>query len=241
MRIREVSNIYGISLRTLRYYEEIEILNVKRDKAGNRIYGDSTLKALEMVIILKELNLSLKLIKTIIQDSGCCRLNEILKDERIKLDKQLVEINQKKQYIDSIINTFGSKDVTKATLESFFEEQIFFSQKNERMNRMIRNLSRIKLEVGKGIVDLASFEAENSLLLAIKKLRIDIAKSTGEEFDKIHVTDNEDLKSFEYRLVFDGKICVEKNLEGLKSEDIVKDIIDEIAILEIKLHKNQNV
>jgi DNA-binding transcriptional MerR regulator len=58
--IGELSEISGLSARTLRYYEELELLpGVRRRAGGRRVYGDDELERLRFIQRLKTLGLSL--------------------------------------------------------------------------------------------------------------------------------------------------------------------------------------
>lgn len=59
-QIGEVAKITDLSLRTIRYYEEIGLLNsVKRIDHGRRVYTDADIRRLKFVKKLKLLGLSL--------------------------------------------------------------------------------------------------------------------------------------------------------------------------------------
>ncbi len=59
-RIGEIGKLLDLSTRTIRYYEEIGLLNtVKRIEGGRRIYTDDDLRRLRFIKKLKLLGLSL--------------------------------------------------------------------------------------------------------------------------------------------------------------------------------------
>ncbi len=59
-QIGELANLLNISPRTIRYYEEIGLLNsVKRIEGGKRVYTDKDLQRLRFIQRLKHLGLSL--------------------------------------------------------------------------------------------------------------------------------------------------------------------------------------
>lgn len=60
IKISDAAKLYSISTRTLRYYEEIGLLNSLRDKHSNyRVYDASNIRILEQIVLLKNLNFSL--------------------------------------------------------------------------------------------------------------------------------------------------------------------------------------
>lgn len=67
MRVKEVADITGVSVRTLHYYDEIGLLSPAQvTEAGYRQYSDDDLKMLQQILFFRELDFPLKQIKEII-------------------------------------------------------------------------------------------------------------------------------------------------------------------------------
>lgn len=67
MRVKEVANITGVSVRTLHHYDEIGLLSPAQvTEAGYRQYSNDDLKMLQQILFFRELNFPLKQIKEII-------------------------------------------------------------------------------------------------------------------------------------------------------------------------------
>ena len=65
--IKEVSELTGVSARTLRYYDQIGLLKPsKTSEAGYRYYGERELEILQQILFYKERGMELKQIKKII-------------------------------------------------------------------------------------------------------------------------------------------------------------------------------
>ncbi|MBM6859852.1 MerR family transcriptional regulator [Clostridium saudiense] len=65
--IKSLAKLAGISTRTLRYYDEINLLKPLRiNSSGYRIYGDKEVDILQQILFYKELELPLEKIKEII-------------------------------------------------------------------------------------------------------------------------------------------------------------------------------
>ncbi len=65
--IQEISKLTGISVRTLRYYEEINLLYPSaKTEGGHRLYGEEELKRLQQIVFLKTLGFQLKEIQTLL-------------------------------------------------------------------------------------------------------------------------------------------------------------------------------
>lgn len=69
--VKEVSRISGVSVRTLHHYDAIGLLKpASVTEAGYRLYDDSSLQRLHAILLLKELQFSLKEIKEILDAPG---------------------------------------------------------------------------------------------------------------------------------------------------------------------------
>ena len=83
--IKEMSEISGVSVRTLRYYDEIGLLKPTRlTDAGYRLYDNKALERLQEIMFFKELEFSLADIKQIMENPG--------------YDKEQTLLTQKKAY-----------------------------------------------------------------------------------------------------------------------------------------------
>ena len=63
--IKQVSEISGVSVRTLHHYDEIGLLSPKKQENGYRYYSDEELSQLQTILYYKYLGFSLKEIKSL--------------------------------------------------------------------------------------------------------------------------------------------------------------------------------
>lgn len=83
--VRKLSELAGVSPRTLRYYDQIGLLKpVRINKSGYRIYGRSEVDRLQQILFYRELGVSLKRIKELIASPGFDR-GKVLREHRDKL------------------------------------------------------------------------------------------------------------------------------------------------------------
>ena len=67
--VKEISDITGISMRTLRYYDEIGLLKPSRkSEAGYRLYDDKALEQLQQILFFREFDVTLKEILTVMEN-----------------------------------------------------------------------------------------------------------------------------------------------------------------------------
>lgn len=98
----EVAHERNISVRTLRYYDEIGLLTpTYKDEHGKRMYSEDDLFTLEKIMILKSLSLPLKSIREVIEKMS---YEQILKTHYTYLQEQLEELQTNIGYTSSLIN-----------------------------------------------------------------------------------------------------------------------------------------
>ena len=69
MTVKEVSDLTGVSIRTLQYYDKIGLLYpAHRTQAGYRLYDDAALERLQQILLFRELEFSLEDIRKIYQE-----------------------------------------------------------------------------------------------------------------------------------------------------------------------------
>ena len=136
--VKEVSNLTGISVRTLHYYDEIGLLKpTGKSKAGYRLYDDKALETLQQVLFFREFDIPLKEIKVIMADPARDR-NQILQMQRKMLTAKKERMERLIASIDRIL-----KGDNKMDFAIFDRKEIeeMFRQTYERMPEKIRQLA----------------------------------------------------------------------------------------------------
>ena len=81
MTVKQVSELTGVSVRTLQYYDRIGLLPpAEYTEAGYRLYDDSALERLQQVLLFRELEFPLKEIKSILESpafDAMCLLEKV--------------------------------------------------------------------------------------------------------------------------------------------------------------------
>ncbi len=64
--VKQVSDLTGISVRALHYYDEIGLLKPNKiTDAGYRLYDDESIKTLQQILFFKEIDIPLREVKEI--------------------------------------------------------------------------------------------------------------------------------------------------------------------------------
>ena len=88
MRVKEVADLVGISVRTLHHYDDIGLLHPDgTTESGYRLYSDGNLETLQQILLFRELGFSLQRIKEIIQSPSFDRKEALILHRKMLLEK----------------------------------------------------------------------------------------------------------------------------------------------------------
>lgn len=117
--VKDVSEITGISIRTLRYYDEIGLLKpTKLTEAGYRLYDNKAVEKLQEIMFFRELEIPLIDIKKIMDNPNYD------KEQALLTQKSLLE--QKRNRLNGIIEliTDVMKGVNTMSFGAFSNEEV---------------------------------------------------------------------------------------------------------------------
>lgn len=125
--VKEVSELTGISVRTLHYYDEIGLLKPSKiNESGYRLYDDASIDTLRHILLFKEIGFSLSDIKEIIQTPNFDKKSSLKRHKRLLLRKR-DQINDLIWLLDRMIKgeeymsleDFRNNEIEDTMLESF--------------------------------------------------------------------------------------------------------------------------
>ena len=147
MNIREAAKQAGTSMRTLRYYEEIGLLQPKRDEENNyREYDEKAVHRIRLIRAYRELQFSLEQIRTL--------LNADRMERDALLESQIAALENKRQIIDNRIDLarslrmIGPERLTEIDFTTI-DEQMEQSRKSLENNKEWQKLSERMKEKSK--------------------------------------------------------------------------------------------
>lgn len=124
--VKEISRLTGVSVRTLHYYDEINLLKPTQiTDAGYRLYDDMALERLHSILLFRELQFPLKEIKAILDSPDFdaeAALNEqikLLELQKKRLDKI---ISSAREILTKGVNNMSFSSFDKTELEEFTAE-----------------------------------------------------------------------------------------------------------------------
>lgn len=125
--VKEVSDLTGISVRTLHYYDEIGLLKpTEYSEAGYRFYDEEALETLQQILFFREFDMPLKDIKSIMTNPDFDR-NTILLGQRKMLELKKDRLVKLISGIDGILKGENKMDFTvfeKKDLEEMYQNMV---------------------------------------------------------------------------------------------------------------------
>lgn len=101
--ISEVSKNNDVSTRTLRYYEEIGLVSSTRKEGyAYRVYDEEAVNRLQIIFMLRKLNISLKNIQAILSSNNPDQLIRLLKKRLSEVNSEIETLN----YVKDVIQLF---------------------------------------------------------------------------------------------------------------------------------------
>ena len=125
--VKEVSQLTGISIRTLRYYDEIGLLKpVRISENQYRLYDDKALEKLQEIMFFKEMDIPLETIKKLLENPELDR-KEILLFQKALLERKRNRLNGIIELIDDVregVNTMSFEAFSEDDIERIVEHTI---------------------------------------------------------------------------------------------------------------------
>lgn len=114
VKIRDMTAKYDLSARTLRYYEDMGLIQSTRSgDYAYRLYDEANVKRLEQILILRKLNISIKDIKRIFSTSGSEIVLEVLGKKVENIDEEISLLHELKKIVLEFIHQIETADFTK--------------------------------------------------------------------------------------------------------------------------------
>lgn len=160
--IKKLAEMTGITTRTLRYYDDINLLKPSEVNENNyRIYDEKNVNKLQQILFYRSLNFPLQEIKKIMDDPNFSRIDALKQQQRLLLQEQ-EKINTLLTNIDLTIKDYqGEIKMTDTEKFKAFKEnrisenetkygveirQKYGSKTVERSNQKFSKLSEVEFQ-----------------------------------------------------------------------------------------------
>ena len=118
--INELVDIFGVSSRTLRYYEEVGLIwSSHPDNKAQRYYDDAALERLKQIIVLRKLQIPIKDIIKIFKTESTTALIQAFVDKLESLDTEINSLSELRHLVDDFLHKMlmsGIKKISAITL-----------------------------------------------------------------------------------------------------------------------------
>ena len=236
--VKEISDLTGISVRTLHYYDEIGLLKpTEKSDAGYRLYDDKALETLQQILFFSEFDISLKEIKAVLDNPALDR-NQILQVQRKMLVTKKERMERLIASIDDILKGENKMDFTiftKTEVEEMFQTMLEHMPENMR-NIAIKEFGSIEQwkkhymevvsseEMQKGYAKVVEWYGGKDKFLSVA--RTPVSKEVAESYNKrieailqkLIAKQNCDIDSFEVKELVGEYGFVMKQLAQIKEE-----------------------
>ena len=236
--VKEISDLTGISVRTLHYYDEIGLLKpTEKSDAGYRLYDDKALETLQQILFFREFDISLKEIKAVLDNPALDR-NQILQVQRKMLVTKKERMERLIASIDDILKGENKMDFTiftKTEVEEMFQTMLEYMPENMR-NIAIKEFGSIEQwkkhymevvsseEMQKGYAKVVEWYGGKDKFLSVA--RTPVSKEVAESYNKrieailqkLIAKQNCDIDSFEVKELVGEYGFVMKQFSQIKEE-----------------------
>ncbi len=124
--VKQLADLSGVSPRTLRYYDQIGLLNPARvTEAGYRVYTSREADMLQQILLYRALDFSLEAIGRLVHQPGIDRLSA-LEDQRARLEAR-------RRTLDSLIETVDRTIASEKGGKTMKDSEKFACFKQEKL------------------------------------------------------------------------------------------------------------
>lgn len=175
-RAREFAELAGVTVRALHHYDRLGLLTPRRTPAGYRLYSANDLEALEQIVVLKFIGLSLKDIAALRRQRGD-RLAQSLRAQGELLKAKQRALDQAIGAIAALEAMVASDRTAEPVMFRRIIEVIEMQNNNESKKQEYDELVRTKIDRLRSLSpgDLAALQEQWRTLVA------EIKQSLGED------------------------------------------------------------
>lgn len=197
--IGEISKLFQIDIRTLRYYDDIDLFKPAHvdERSGYRYYSIEQFEQLNTILYLKALNIPLKNVKLFLENRNIDRILQLLEEQQKETEKRIHEFTQIQKKITSrihqIVDATNEQELGKVREVELPERKIVWLKQKihktdnlEMSIRLLENSTNMKSTIFLGKVGLSislenvrqrNFEEYDSLFVIVENESFHISEA----------------------------------------------------------------
>lgn len=135
----EIAKLCNLTVRTVQYYDKIDLIKPTNIVENRRYYSDEQLQIFQLVCLYKNLGLSLKEIKKLLQTKEpALLLRELLIKKKNELDDQINDMNRKNKKINILLSEIENEStmpvLSDKDLNDLMIKKDYFNSKGKLTN-----------------------------------------------------------------------------------------------------------
>ena len=194
--IKKIANLSGVSARTLRFYDEIDLLKPARvNSSGYRIYGQNEVNRLQQILFYREMDLKLEEIKEILDnpdfdvEQALMEHQEKLMAKRQEIDRLLASVQQTMKYYKGEIEMSDQEKFTAFKEQKVAENEAKYGKEIrekygeetvERSNKKYLNLTEEQMQ------EMAETEVQLFETIGVYLEQPEIESDVAKEIFRLH-------------------------------------------------------
>ncbi|MHA6530783.1 MerR family transcriptional regulator [Paenibacillus sp. BAC0078] len=180
MKITEVTEKFGISSRTLRYYEQVGLLRSERPPLEKyRFYDNININRLQQILVLRKMQIPIKDILRIYENQDMETLVQSFVKRIEEIDDEISTLSQLKSYVTDFLDAMNTHGITQISalplLYEKVEDELFSRPKHDLSMETLNTISdKLAKPLDMDIVALSPMLAITSIKTDNEQSEIDL-------------------------------------------------------------------
>lgn len=236
--ISEAARRYGVSKRTLRYYEEIGVLDsIRKEYTNYRYYNEAQLIKLEQILLLKNLGFTMAEADHILQSDDRLIARGTLSNKLKEIERDIDELVSLKSVFKTMLKISDEEGSAELSTHRILREHPYLHRSIERRINMKTDIEeKFIIEFGIG---LAPYSTE--LTEGIKALRIQLESTFEKKLPLVRVRDSATLQNGEYHILVNGEIIVKGDVGILPGKGAISVLLDDFRAVVYKTERKHEI
>jgi DNA-binding transcriptional MerR regulator len=147
IKITQVTEKFGVSSRTLRYYEQVGLLRSERPPLEKyRFYDNDNINRLQQILVLRKMQISIKDILRIYKNHDMETLVESFVSRIEEIDSEIQTLSELKLYVIDFLNAMNKHGITQISalplLYDKVEEELLSTPNGDLTQKKLNDFSR---------------------------------------------------------------------------------------------------